>query len=226
MTDVIWGSTRKPVASQRLATMLEDSFPETGVLYVGYPVLSGGDGVTSVDALWVSPAHGPVIFHLVEGTNADGYKEAQDEFAINLETRLRPHKALMQGRTLLAPPSVVTYAPLAKHGELDPTYPIANDETLIGVLQEITWDRPDLYETVHSVVQSISSIRRGRRRRQVDKPNSRGAYLKLLEDSIANLDSIQGRAVIETVEGVQRCASSNALSRPLDADRLGECTAR
>lgn len=36
------------------------------------------------------------------------------------------------------------------------------------------------------------------------KENSRGARLKQLEDSIANLDNLQGRAVIETVNGVQR----------------------
>jgi len=204
MTTVVWGSTRKPVTSQRLAALIEQNFTAEGVLYIGYPVLSAAEGVNSIDALWVSPAHGLIIFQLIEGRAIDGYEEVQDEFANNLETRLRPHKALMAGRHLLAPPSVVTYAPLVTQSVATEGYPLANDDNLVAQLNEHSWDRPDLYEAVHSVIQSISSIRKGRKRRTVSKSNSRGAVLKALEDSIANLDSLQSRAVIETAEGVQR----------------------
>lgn len=55
-----------------------------------------------------------------------------------------------------------------------------------------------------SVIQAISTIRKGRKKRDVQKQDSRGAKLKRLENSIANLDNLQGRAVIETVDGVQR----------------------
>ncbi|HSN65110.1 MAG TPA: hypothetical protein VLS94_00635 [Fusibacter sp.] len=55
-----------------------------------------------------------------------------------------------------------------------------------------------------AVIQSISTIRKGRKKREVQKVNSRGTKLKQLEDSIANLDNLQHRAVIETVKGVQR----------------------
>lgn len=204
MTDVIWGSTRKPVTSQQLATRIEGAFPEEGVLYVGYPVLSGSEGVRSVDALWVSPAHGVVIFHIVESVDPTGFEEVQDEFANNLETRFRSHKSLMQGRKLLAPPVVVTYAPRTRTHVTNPDYRIVNDETLVPILHTVVWDRPDLYQAVHSVVQAISSIRKGRRKRQTSNSNSRGAALKQLEDSIANLDALQSRAVIETVDDVQR----------------------
>ena len=204
MTEVIWGSTRKPVASQALAEQIQGAFPDEGVLYVGYPVLSAPDGANSIDALWVSPAHGVVIFDLVEGREVDSFQERQDELANNLETRLRAHKVLMKGRELLVPPVVVTYAPLVKPAALDPAYPLVNDQSLVEVLQGIHAAQPQLFSAVHSVIQSISSIRRGRRRRNVSQDASRGAYLKALEDSIANLDSRQSKAVIETVEGVQR----------------------
>ena len=82
MTTVVWGSTKKPVTSQRLAEAVEQNFPEEGMLYVGYPVLSAADGVLSIDALWASPAHGLVIFHLVEGRNV----EATAKFKMNLQT--------------------------------------------------------------------------------------------------------------------------------------------
>ncbi len=206
MTTVISGSTKKPIASQRLAEAIDENFPEEGFLYLGYPVLAAPEGANSIDALWVSPARGLIIFHLIEGREVDeNYRDVQDEFANNLETRLRSHKALMKGRSLLATPTVITYAPAApKVQAKDDTYRLANDCSLVDAVKSITWNNPELYSIAHSVVQSITSIRRGRRRRSIEKPNSRGALLKELEDSIANLDSLQSRAVIETVEGVQR----------------------
>lgn len=205
MTDVIWGTNVKPVTSQRLAALIEAEFPESGLLYVGYPVLAGVDDVSSVDALWVSPDKGIVMFQLIEGANADGFESAQDDYANKLETRLRLHSSLMNGRTLLASPNVVTFAPLAGKDTTDGAYPIASNEVnLSAILKGINWEYPQLFELSHSVIQSISSIRKSARRRQVSKENSRGAILKSLEDSIANLDSLQSRAVIETVDGVQR----------------------
>lgn len=205
MTDVIWGSTKKQVSSQRLAELVEGNFPQKGILYVGYPVLAGSEGVSSVDALWVSPTHGIVVFHLLEGTDTADFEVEQDDFANKLDTRLRPHSGLMRGRNLLATPTVVTFAPRGGRRTEDPLYPIADDDaSLLEILHGIKWDHPELFETAHSVIQSISSIRKGRRKRQPAKPDSRGAILKALEDSIANLDSMQSRAVIETVDGVQR----------------------
>jgi superfamily I DNA and RNA helicase len=194
MTDVIWGSTKKPVASQRLANLVEAHFGGTGMLYVGYPVLAGTEGVSSVDALWVSPDHGIVIFHLVEGIDASGFEAIQDEYANKLETRLRSHSDLMQGRKLLAEPIVVTFAPRTDLNTTVSDYRIASDDaSLLTTLQQVQWANPELYERAHSVIQSISSIRSGRRKRLTGRANSRGAILKNLEDSIANL-----------VDGVQR----------------------
>ena len=110
----------------------------------------------------------------------------------------------MAGRQLLAPPTVITYAPLLNDADNDPAYPLVNDATLLNTLRALNWKRPDLFEAALSVIQSISTIRQGRRRRNIINVNSRGAVLKSLEDSIANLDLRQSRAVIETVEGVQR----------------------
>lgn len=205
MTEIVWGSTRKPVASRQLANAIGTLYKnDPGFLYVGYPVLSAAEGVNSIDALWVSPDHGIVIFHMIEGRDVTGYEDIQDEFANNLETRFRPHKELMEGRRLLTAPTVVTYAPGLLITEPTAGYPLANDSTLKQVLDSITWDHPELFKFAHSVIQSISSIRKGRRRRTVSKPNSKAHFLRSLENSIATLDSLQSRAVIETVEGVQR----------------------
>lgn len=204
MTQVIWGSTEKPVTSQRLAKVITESFDIEGLLYVGYPVLAGADDVSSIDALWVSAEKGIVIFQLVEGADLGEFQEVQDDLANKLETRLRSHKGLMEGRVLLAIPHVVTFAPLAGQNDLDSAHAVtSNEDGLAKIIGGLTWARPDLFGLAHSVIQSISSIRKGRKR-QVTREDSRGAVLKKLEDSIANLDSLQSRAVIETVEGVQR----------------------
>src|SRR2546426_1000939 len=55
-----------------------------------------------------------------------------------------------------------------------------------------------------SVIQAISTLRRGRKKRELHDPESRGTRIKSLEDSIANLDTQQSAAVVETFEGVQR----------------------
>lgn len=86
-------------------------------------------------------------------------------------------------------------------------YPIANDKNLAEVIAAVaSWESgtDDLYRTTLSAIESLSSIRKSRLRREVSNPDSRGAKLKRLEDSIATLDHRQNRAVIETVDGVQR----------------------
>ena len=71
-------------------------------------------------------------------------------------------------------------------------------------IETLEWENSGYYEQLVSVLQAISTIRKGKKRREATKPESRGSKLKVLEDSIANLDNQQSRAVIETVEGVQR----------------------
>jgi superfamily I DNA and RNA helicase len=206
MTNVIWGTTRKPVSSQQLAEYIQNNKPDLdGELYIGYPIIAAPEGAYPIDALLISREKGLVIFSLVEGTRLDDYDAAQDESANRLETKLRGYRELMQGRKLLAAPEVITFAPAAQiAGREVPGYPLCNTESIGAAIDEITWDHPELLESALSVIQSISTIRKGKRRRDIQKPDSRGAKLKSLEDSIANLDNIQGRAVIETVEGVQR----------------------
>jgi superfamily I DNA and RNA helicase len=83
-------------------------------------------------------------------------------------------------------------------------YPICNRETLQAFLNSLQWEEPSCYSAVVAVIQAISSIRKGKKKRETQNPQSRGSKLKALEDSIANLDNIQSEAVIETFEGVQR----------------------
>lgn len=207
MINIIWGATKKPVASQQLSEFFQKHQSDyDGELYIGYPIIAAPEGAYPIDALWISRNKGLVIFSLIEGTSLGDYSEAQDESANRLETKLRGCRDLMKGRNLLAAPEVITFAPAIINisGKQIDGYPLCNSENLFEVLSSIEWDNPEKLETVLSVIQSISTIRKGKRSRIINQSDSKGAKLKLLEDSIANLDNIQGRAVIETVEGVQR----------------------
>ena len=195
--EIIKGSAKKPVSTERLIEIFERQFSnEQGVLYVGYPVLSTPEDAVSVDALMISKRHGVVAFHLVEGKEAGPFGEIQDDIGSLLETKLKPYKTLRKGRTLLASPTTITYAPLINSTRDDEDHILVNDSNIVSEVNGIEWGYPDLYEAVLSVIQSISTIRRNRRRRTNNRSNSHGAALQVLEDSIANLDSRQSKACL------------------------------
>lgn len=204
MITTIRGTTKKPISSQRLAAFFSANPDLEGALYLGYPVIGTPEGAYPIDALWVSPQKGIVLFNLVEGKDVEGYEELQDDSANKLEAKLRNHRTLMKGRTLLVSVTTITFAPIAAAANLtNDDYILANEGSLRDCLDAIETEA-QAYEEAVAVIQSISTIRKGKKKRSIEKVDSRGAKLKSLEDSIANLDNLQGRAVIETVEGVQR----------------------
>jgi len=202
------GANGKPAASELLIEALSGIDGLTGACFFGYPLIATPEGKSSIDATLVSPEKGIILFDLVEGTDVDDYASRQDDIANKIEAKLRLHKDLVRGRRLLPALHVVTFAPaisdvgrIAREG-----YAIANIESLAGIIAKATWEEADdeLYRQTLSAIESLSSIRKSRSKREVTRPDSRGAKLKRLEDSIATLDHRQNRAVIETVDGVQR----------------------
>jgi superfamily I DNA and RNA helicase len=205
---IVRGINSKPAASEELARFFEENTEYDGQLFIGYPIINAIDRKHPIDAVYVSADKGIVLFDLVEGLDLGDYADRQDDAATKMEARLLTHKDLVSRRQLRVPVSVLTYAPaLAPRQTPDDTeYPVANAETLRGQLDGVVWDGGtfDLYERSLSAIQSISTIRRSRNGRRVTVETSRGAKLQRLEQSIATLDNRQGKAVIETVEGVQR----------------------
>lgn len=206
MVTIIKGTTKKPVSAQRLADFFACHAKYDGFLYIGYPIIGTAEGPYPIDALLVSRDKGLVVFSLVEGRDMAGAQETQDDSYNKLESKLRAHKSLMKGRNLQVPINPVTFAPVRDDAAnlSNDDYPVCNEVNLEEWLDSCEWDEPTHYEVLVAVIQAISTIRKGRKKRDVQKPDSRGAKLKRLEDSIANLDNLQGRAVIETVDGVQR----------------------
>jgi superfamily I DNA and RNA helicase len=204
MITTIRGTTRKPVASQRLADFFATRGDLTGTLYLGYPVIGTPEGAYPIDAIWINDTKGIILFNLIEGRDLDNYVEWQDDSANKLEAKLRNHRSLMKGRQLLISVTPITFAPLAPAQELSNEGAILANETNLAECINSIPANVQAYEEAVAVIQSISTIRKGVKKRVLTTENSRGARLKRLEDSIANLDNLQGRAVIETVNGVQR----------------------
>lgn len=113
---------------------------------------------------------------------------------------------MVRKRSLCVEINVVTFAPaIACLPGINDDYPLCiNEEGLKVVLDSFSWNDSSYYEKVVSVLQAISTIRKGRKKREITNLKSRGNKIHSIEESIANLDNQQSRAVIETVDGVQR----------------------
>jgi superfamily I DNA and RNA helicase len=202
------GTNGKPAASAALEDCLANTIGLDGSCFFGYPLIATPEGKYFVDATFLNPDKGVILFDIVEGQNLGEYADRQDDLVNKIESKLKLHKDLMKGRKLLPQLHVITFAPslinLASHAQED--YPLANEHNLASLIQSLEWDNADdeIYRLTTSAIESLSSIRKSRSKREVTRVDSLGAKLKKLEDSIATLDYRQNRAVVETVEGVQR----------------------
>jgi hypothetical protein len=155
MVDTIWGTTKKPVASKKLAECFERSEAVDGTLYIGYPILGTPSGAFPFDAILLSPQHGVVIFDVVEGTNIGDYVERQDGFFTKLQSKLIQYPALVRRRSLRAKLTTVTFAPAVRvqqetnHEE----YPVfGRDDGLIDFINDVHWDDTQLFPDLASAI--------------------------------------------------------------------------
>jgi len=204
MINTVWGSTDKPVSSKRLAELLSAEVDIEGTLYIGYPIIGTPEGSFPIDALLVSPTKGLILFSVIEGKTLTDYAEVQDEGFNKMQAKLFQHQSLIQKRTLLVDIHTVTFAPAITQLDGDEEHLLCNSDNLVSTIEELDAFDPKVFPSLVSVIQAISTLRRGRKKRELYNQNSRGTKIKGLEDSIANLDSQQSAAVVETYEGVQR----------------------
>jgi len=206
MITTVWGSTNKPVSSKRLSEILSAEPDIEGTLYIGYPIIGTPEGSFPIDALLVSPTKGLVLFNVIEGKTLPDYGTAQDEAFNKMQAKLLQHQALIRKRKLLVDIHTLTFAPAIPNLEAsaDEDHLLCNSDNLVPTIADLDGFDSQIYPALVSVIQAISTLRRGRKKRELHKDNSRGAKIKALEESIANLDSQQSAAVVETYEGVQR----------------------
>jgi superfamily I DNA and RNA helicase len=205
MINIVRGSSNKPVSSGMLIKYFEKNNELEGTLYLGYPILGSAEGSFNIDALLVSPSYGIVIFDIVEGTDVEDRTELQDDIFTKMQAKLMQYKGLVKKRQLMIYTNVITYAPGFKESIENFDFTIATNETeLNDILFVSIWEHPEYYLPLLATIQAVTTIKARSKREKVTRQDSKGAILKKLEDSIANLDANQSQAVIETVEGPQR----------------------
>ncbi len=206
--DIVRGSSQKPVSGRKLAELISHQTHLFGQLFIGYPIIATPEGPYLIDAILVSADKGIVIFDLIEGTDSGDYAQRQDDSANKLEARLKTHRELVQRRDLRIPIYTISFAPGINNYPLpaEGDYQLVNSSSFAQALESFTWEgrEDEIYKNALSALESISTIRKGRVKRAVQKEDSRGRKLQGLENSIATLDNTQGKAVIETIDGVQR----------------------
>lgn len=198
----------KPASTQILIDIFEELADKIeGYLYIGYPIIGTNEGGYQIDALLISRNKGIFLFNLIEQKNRGetDYRDIQDDNFNKFTSKLIQHKELLERRKLGFDVQTVTFAPSWGEINYDKDYAcLTTKKGLIDYFLSKDGEVNKYYENILSVIQSITSIRKSKSREYIQKTDSKGAKLKKLEDSIANLDSAQSEAVIETVDGVQR----------------------
>ncbi|MEQ8692326.1 MAG: ATP-binding domain-containing protein [Pseudomonadales bacterium] len=204
------GENSKPATSAALCNFFEKHYAEAdGLVYFGYPLLFVAGEKLTIDAVWLSPKFGIVVFDLVEETSLPFEEEVlqdhQDDIFARVQSMFVQHRELLKNRRLAVPLDVVTYAPAVQTAQHTDAKLAICDQQMLEVLSHLEEStNPELHEQVLAVVQSVLRLRAANKRENVVRDDSRGAKLKELEKTIANLDYQQEKAVIEKFGGLQR----------------------
>lgn len=203
--NVVRGTNNKPVATDVLVQSLRrQNIP--GELLIGYPIMASREGNYAIDALLISPQIGLVCFDIVEGVQLGEFQIRQDDAYNKLQSRLLTHRGLVQRRALSIPINVASFAPTISDSSNEEDYPLIDEGSLPSWISTLGWRNHafHIYEQALSAIHNMSAIRRPSRARHLKTTTSKGAKLAAIENSISTLDRLQSKAVIETVDGVQR----------------------
>jgi len=100
-TLIVRGTNDKPAASRSLIESFGALGNKGGQLFIGYPIIGSAYGRHPIDAVYVSPDAGVVVFDLVEGRELGNYEDRLDEAATRLQQRLLGYRDLVRRRNLL-----------------------------------------------------------------------------------------------------------------------------
>lgn len=207
MIDIKQGQNKKIESSRLLIEFFQKNSQYEGKLYIGYPILyTGGENVI-LDAVWISPSKGIVVFDLVEGINLDNRQNQRDKLYNKVESELRSYNELTERRKLLIDIEIVTFAPACQNIDAFDEY-TANESNLKDIIDTKVknWDlyNEEILRRTISIIQSVIQIKVRTDREYIKETNSKGAIVKRLEETIANLDNQQESAIIEYHNGLQR----------------------
>lgn len=205
MLDIKKGQVTKAHAQSEFLVQFFEQSEFEGTLYLGYPLFYVGSSSLTIDAMWISTQKGVVVFDLHEQVEGDiDILEVQDTLYNKVRGALIPYNQLNHKRDFAVSINVVSVIPPSNQSKVEDLV-VANSDELQAVINDLEdWNYPTLFQKVKAVIQSVVELKPLIDRSGVKKPDSKGALLKDLEKTIANLDSRQESAVIEYSEGIQR----------------------
>lgn len=202
-----------PSEDSVLSRALDNTFGKnvglTGHFYRGFPIISSSEGGIKLDAMLCTEECGVTIIHFLEGrTVSQDYIDHVDDVHLKICARLTELKELTKNRKLIVPVNSVTYGPLVPinfdEGACEAVQLCRTPEGVLESVRTETFAQPELLKPTLSRLQSLSSLKKTKKRNYITKHDSKGAVLKQLERELATLDVSQTKAVLESIEGVQR----------------------
>ena len=116
MLDIVFGSSGQSPLEAKLRETIQELNP-TGTLYFSYPIFEDAEGQSSADALLVSDEYGLIVFDLSASSHDLGHDPndwieeinfRQDEIFRNIQRKLFSNRDLVEKRTLVIVPEIIT----------------------------------------------------------------------------------------------------------------------
>ena len=206
---------KKPIIGQKvndeaidsLIDVLESLVDPNAEFYVGYPVAATVEASITIPALLISARYGLVCFDVVPSANASNVPELkgkQRAIVLALKAKLLQHPDLAGDDDLAFKINVITYAVVSSNDTSLRDARIVDSRTLGATLSECGQFSPEYLTPLNAAIERVANIRPKSKRPIAKNPSSKGSILKKIESEIANLDSWQKAAAIETPDGPQR----------------------
>jgi superfamily I DNA and RNA helicase len=207
MKQPIIGQKVNDEAIDSLIDLLDGIADADAVFYVGYPVTASVDSPITVPALLISEKYGLVCFDVVPSANVGDIPELklkQRAIVLALKAKLLLHPDLANDDDLAVKVNCITYALVTDHNANLVAARIADPSNLAEALKMCAPFLPKYLPPLNAAIERVANIRPKSKRTIAQTPASKGSILKQIENQIANLDSWQKAAVIETPDGPQR----------------------
>jgi len=201
---------RSKATARKIFVSFFETFPAEGISYSGYPLLDTPNGAVSVDGLFLSKKHKPVVFLFHTGTDVASLvnvEDAQDAIYSTFYARLVRHPTLRARRDLRFGIEVITFAPFI--AAIPEGYDsVLNEGSLKTFLDEVETnvfdEAPELFDNLIAVVQAFEKRAAPTRKVPADASKRFARHLAFIDSQTSQLDVYQNRAIVETTEGPQR----------------------
>lgn len=201
MIDFVFGKKVNPTAVDQLVQCFSTFEDLKGTLYIGYPMFESGDEAFLTDALLVTKEHGVVVFDL-NTFNLDDEDEVfayQDELYRGTLQKFLSQKELINRRKLIFDIEILS---LRKEDSTEDSFVTLDQVT--STIREFDSLPDSTYKLINAAIQKTEVLKPTKKRTKVQSEDSFGGIMKKIEKEIANLDSWQKKAAIESPDKPQR----------------------